>query len=304
VGEIKFMERGVLTIETDFSDSDFKIEWDKVQFIKSQERFFISISDDLPIYGRLESTSNSMVKIISEDGEAREYDINNIVMLLPVEETFGDRFNASIDLGFSLTKANDLRQYTSRSNIGYKAEKWTSEANFNALRSTQEEADTIRRAETGIIFRYLVYRNWYITASISLLSNTEQKLDMRNNWKLGIGKYFIHTNQSHWGGRIGINRNIERFTSETPDRNSWEIYLGSELDLFDIGDLSMYTNILAFRSVTEAGRWRMDGSFDAKYDLPLDFYIKAGISFNYDNQPAIGASDWDYVIQTGFGWEW
>ena len=174
----------------------------------------------------------------------------------------------------------------------------------HACRDEQQETDTIRRAESGIIFRYLVYLNWYITASIALLSNTEQKLDMRNNWKLGIGKYFIHTNQSHWGGRIGANRNIERFSSETPDRNSWEIYLGSELDLFDIGDLSLYTNILVYRSVTEAGRWRTDGSFDAKYDLPLDFYIKAGISFNYDNQPAEGASDWDYVIQTGFGWEW
>ena len=29
VGEIKNMQRGILQIESDYSDSDFKIEWDK-----------------------------------------------------------------------------------------------------------------------------------------------------------------------------------------------------------------------------------------------------------------------------------
>ena len=43
---------------------------------------------------------------------------------------------------------------------------------------------------------------------------------------------------------------------------------------------------------------------DFKYELPLDFFIKVGLSLNYDNRPADGASEIDYVFQTGFGWEW
>ena len=35
VGEIKSVEKDVLTIETDYSDSDFKIEWGKVASIES-----------------------------------------------------------------------------------------------------------------------------------------------------------------------------------------------------------------------------------------------------------------------------
>ena len=34
VGEIKSMSRGIIEIETDYSDSDFKIEWDKVAGIR------------------------------------------------------------------------------------------------------------------------------------------------------------------------------------------------------------------------------------------------------------------------------
>jgi hypothetical protein len=40
-----------------------------------------------------------------------------------------------------------------------------------------------------------------------------------------------------------------------------------------------------------------------KYDLPHDFYIKPGITVNYDNRPAITGRDWDYVFTFSIGWE-
>jgi len=40
VGEIKSMDRGVLTIETDYSDDDFKIEWDGIKSIKTDAFFY------------------------------------------------------------------------------------------------------------------------------------------------------------------------------------------------------------------------------------------------------------------------
>lgn len=85
---------------------------------------------------------------------------------------------------------------------------------------------------------------------------------------------------------------------------SWEGYIGTEMNLFDIGDLSLFTKARVYPSFTDAGRWRADFSFDTKYDLPMDFYVKVGISIDYDNQPVVGASDLDYVFYTGVGWEW
>ena len=38
VGEIKRVEKDVLTLETDYSDSDFKIKWEKVASIESDRR--------------------------------------------------------------------------------------------------------------------------------------------------------------------------------------------------------------------------------------------------------------------------
>jgi hypothetical protein len=35
----------------------------------------------------------------------------------------------------------------------------------------------------------------------------------------------------------------------------------------------------------------------------MDFFLSLGYTLNYDNQPAEGATNTDYVLQTSFGWE-
>jgi hypothetical protein len=124
------------------------------------------------------------------------------------------------------------------------------------------------------------------------------------NSKLGFGKYLVRSNYTYLNVFGGISNNNEQFSSEQPDNNSFEAFFGGDLNLFDIGDLNLRLKGNAFPSLTESGRWRVDMVFDIKYDLPLDFYIKVGTTYNYDNQPTAGASKSDYVIQSGFGWEW
>jgi len=48
---------------------------------------------------------------------------------------------------------------------------------------------------------------------------------------------------------------------------------------------------------------RLNFDFNMKYDLPLDFYLSASTTFNYDNKPQTGAETSDYVVQAGVGWE-
>jgi len=100
--------------------------------------------------------------------------------------------------------------------------------------------------------------------------------------------------------------NNENFT-ETPgiqssDRESYEAVLGTEVNLYDVGDLNFFTNFTWYPSFTEDGRNRIDYRLDISYDLPYDFYIKTGLTLNYDSRPTAGASETDYVVVTGFGW--
>jgi hypothetical protein len=304
VGEIKSMNHGVLQIETDYSDTDFQIEWHQVSVIKTSILFFITLTDESKYYGTLRSDAEGKVSILSGGVKSAECDLNEIVYLQQLRKGFWDRLYASIDLGSSLTKANDLRQWTSRSTLGFRTEKQYIEATFNTLRSTQKETDPIERSDGRLNYLRVLVIRWYSIATVSLASNTEQKLDMRMNLQLGAGRFLVRTNSAYWGINLGLNRNVEKYTGDTPNRNTWESYLGSELNLYDIGDLSLLTKLMAYPGLTEKGRLRADFNLDTKYDLPFNFYIKIGLTVNYDNRPAEGAAETDYVFQTGFGWEW
>ena len=303
VGEIKDMDRGVVTVETDYSDDDFKIEWNGINEIFTTTYFTITLTDGTRLSGRLASTAPGQVSIITDDSTAQNYKLNDLVYLKSLEKGFWKRFSVNIDIGFSMAKSNNLLQLSMQSKVGYLVEKWSLDASYNTLFSRQDDADDISRREGTLSYYYFLPKDWYIPVSLSFLSNSEQKIDLRTLVRAGLGKFVIHTNHSYWGFAGGITYNNENY-SEAEDRESWEGYVGSELNLYDIGDLNLMTKLVAYPSFTESGRWRVDYILDTKYDLPLDFYIKIGLTVNYDNQPVEGAPRTDYVLQTGLGWEW
>ena len=313
VGEIKSMDRGVLQIETDYSDSDFLIELDGIKEIYSKSRFLFTTTEGSRYTGTF-YTQNESIVIEDEDEGAKTVKLQDIVYINSLDNGFLSRLYANIDFGYSLTKANNQQQLNFNFRMGYLADLWSLDGYYNSLFSTQDNVADIRRNDGGIGYRYFLPKDWYVSADLNFLSNTEQQLDLRTNSKIGIGKYVIHTNRAYWGFSVGAANNNETFNLTASDmvtdslfeRNSWEGVVGTELNLFDIGDLNLFTNLIAYPSFTESGRWRADFRFDAKYDdfLIEDFYLRAGFTLNYDNQPASVGREVDYVFTTGFGWEW
>ena len=75
------------------------------------------------------------------------------------------------------------------------------------------------------------------------------------------------------------------------------------LKIFESNGFNLNTTLNFFPSLSKADRIRVDYILDVKYDLPLRFYVKVGFQFNYDNQPPEFASEFDYILNTGFGWQ-
>lgn len=309
VGELKEMNRAVATIETDYSDSDFKIEWDGIKEIYTTSSFLITTSDGERYNATIKSSSDKMVVLMLEDGDAKEVVFMDIVYLKSIDEGFWNKIDAFIDVGFDMTKANNIMTFSTRSGIEYIAPRWSLGLTFNTNFTTQDEGPNTERTEGGLGFNYFLPKDFFIPVSINYLKSSEQSLNARWTVLTGAGYYVFHTNRLYWGFSAGASYNNENYAQ--PDsvpnyyiNNSMEGFFGTELNLFDIGDLSLSTKIRAYPSFTESGRWRTDFTFDTKYDLPLEFYIKIGFSMNYDNQPVPGGSDLDYTLHTGIGWEW
>ena len=303
VGEAKELRKGVLIVETVYSDTDFKIEWNGIKEIYTESRYLITLSSGKRFNGKIETTDSAKVNLY-EEGDTLQVDILDVVYLKSIDSGFWSQIYASVDLGYGFTKANNLSQLSIRGNLGYVAERWSVDASFNTVDSRQDSVETIRRTDGGLIYKVVLPKGWYVFSELTFLSNTEQKLQLRTNAKLGIGKYLIQTNKAYWGLQGGASFNFENYSTEAVNRESVEAFIGTELNLFDIGDLNLLTKANVYPSLTDSGRWRADFAFDLKYDIPLDFYIKAGISYNYDNKPVEGATDSDYVFQLTFGWEW
>lgn len=304
VGELISKENSVLTIETSYSKDDFTTEWSEIKEIYTENLFLLSTIDGRRMYGKINSTGDNNLVIELADGSTESLTIDEVFTIKSLDQAFLDRLYAGIDLGFTVTQAQNQRQFSVRSQAGYLGEKWSVDFALNNIISSRDDVEDIRRGDGNITVKYVFPRQWFLVAQNEFLYNNEQLLDLRSNTMFGVGRYLIRGNSLYLSVYSGASYNNEDYEGEGNDRQSGEAWVGGELNIFDIEDFSLLVNVIAYPSLTESGRVRVDNRIDLQYDLPMDFYIKTGFTLNYDNQPIEGATQSDYIWQTTFGWSW
>ncbi len=306
IGEIESMERNVLIFSTEYSDEDFHIEWNEVKGLTSSQMLLMYTANGSKYEGglKLELGDSSSVRIITST-ENISVPLKNIVEIAPIKQEFKDRIIINIDAGLSLTKANNMRQSSAAGKIDYRGLKWTFNASFNNIGTVQDGTEKVSRSEGGIGFTRDVFGNTMVIGGIESLKNSEQMLDLRFIVKAGYGYYFIRTNHLYFQAGAGLAYSREKYGGDSPvNGNSMEGVGIAEFNAYDIGDFTFYSNVSAYPSLSDWGRWRVDLDCSLKYDLPLDFYIKFSYIHNFDSSPLIDVPNNDYVFKTSIGWEW
>lgn len=303
-GELKEMKQNVATFKTSYSSNDFKVKWKKINTLKTKTEYSITLSSGLRFSGRLESVAKDTLGIISQNDTLISTPSKSIVFLRKVDHNFWSNLDASLSLGYNFAKANNLSQYSVRSNLGYRTRGWSASTSYNHIVSSQSDVLRTQRLDANLVYRHYFKRKWFGLGEVNWLSNTAQNINLRTLSKLGVGRYLLRTNSMYWGLQTGVSYNNENFNVAGQDNSntSSEAFLGTEANLYDIGDLSFLSRVVVYPSITESGRLRTDLNFDIKYNLPLDFFINFGLSLNYDNQPVQTTTKADYIFQTTFGW--
>lgn len=303
VGELKSLDKGVLKIKTSYSEEDFQIEWKNVKIVKTTTVFVVFLSSGVRVTGRLHSIDSSKIEVIHN--QKKRYTSNNkIIMFSVLDKSFFNKLHANVDVGYNMTKASNLQQFNLASGLSYLGEKWMGEVKFTSLLSSQDSIESTKRSDGSVTANIFLPRDMFFTNQINYLSNTEQRLNFRYTGKTGLGYYFKRTNSLAFGGAAGVNVVLENYQDNEGNKLSFEVFAGTSLNLFDFKKISLNTTVVSYPGVTEKGRFRTDFNITFKYDLPFDFYIKLGGTLNYDNQPIDNSSETDYIINTGFGWEW
>ncbi|KFC60620.1 hypothetical protein FEM08_06620 [Flavobacterium gilvum] len=302
VGEVKSMSNNILTVETKYSDEDFKIAFDKVIRLKLVNKYSIYLVDGASFFGTLRSNKDSEVTITSDD-TIRDIRIAKIVSLNKIETEFWKHFTGAFDFGYNLTKENNSQQLTFSLQLNYVSEKWIHTAKYDELYTVQDGVDDINRVDLDLDTKRYYKNNWFFNSNFSFLSNTSQSIEGRYSPSIGMGNYLVRNNKLYFLVGGGLTYNIEKYFDSVDNKNSFEAVLTTQFNAFNLKDIDINTTVSMFPSLSEKGRFRTDVDFSFKYDLPLDFYIKASVNANYDNQPSQNSTKLDYVFSTGFGWK-
>ena len=301
-GEIKDLTSGVLTMETPYSDDDFTIDYDEAIKMVIERRCLIILVGGERLFGFVRSQEDGKVTSYSTEGKLEGLDLDRITTIQVIKKKWINRISGYIDIGFNLTKANNQRQLNIDGGVSYTGYKWFMNTKISSLFANQDDVDLTERTSLDAQINRLISDKWYILASGSFLSNTEQDLEGRISGKLGAGRFLAINDKLLWGLGTGLNYNIENYDDSSLNKESTELFISSRFNMFDFKDLSLDTNIDFYPSLSERGRVRVDYNLNVKYDLPYDFYIKTSFQFNYDNQPPETASQFDYILTSGFGW--
>ncbi len=141
LGEIKFFDNGIVTIETSYSDSDFKVDGVEVEQISTSNQFVILTAQGNRYHGTLASDKeNPSVVLINdtEKGITREQ-FEDILFLKEVDPTFWSRVDFLISIGYTLTKANNNQQFSGNLETGYVSSKFKSDLSIGVIRTFQED---------------------------------------------------------------------------------------------------------------------------------------------------------------------
>jgi len=299
VGKIEKVEKDVLTLSTDYSDSDFKIKWDKIASIQSDRQFLVETFDGQRIVGALKP---EVEKKVTAQVAGTSVQLPKVASVEPIERSFFSRLDAGFDVGYSMTRANSAKQLSLGGNTIYRDEQNVDTAFFNAFRSSQSNAPKTKRWEIGNDFRHFLTRRWYANTTQNFLNSDEQQLSLRTTIGGGMGRYLLRSSSQYLALGGGLAWTNEKYTDPAvPTKDSAEAFVGTEFMTEKLKFADLVNRFTLFPSLTISGRYRANYTFDLKFNLPGDWYFRIGLYDNFDSRPPAGLSRNDYGWSNSFG---
>ncbi len=302
--EIKKLNRGKLTVGTDAMGT-IDIEWDKITEVESNFVFQVELQSGRLFFGSLHplAEENRLVVATAVGTTALEYD--RVVHITPIEATFWQRLDGSIDLGYSYTQDQSAIQWTLEAGTEYVTRKYTAAVDFSSLFKTQENAEDVNRQDLLLSLNWLLKNRWFTIGLNQFQTNASQGLDLRALLGGGFGRYLIQSNRTVVSLLAGLSVNRERYLNDEPFNTNVEAIIGSRFELFrfNFPEMDVSTTTLVFPSLTTLGRVRFQFNAKARFEILKDFYWSVSVFESYDSDPPTdGFRQNDFGVTTALGW--
>ncbi len=303
VGTIKSLTGASLLFTTPYTNDPISIKWSEITAIKTGKLFKVMDTKGNIAIGTiiLDSTNAGQFFIKTADttlifgkgniGLITKYDPKNI----------RDKLDIQLDIGFVTAKANNARQLSLGTRVGYEARKWVFLFDYSTFASIVDNIETAR-GNLGLSAAYVLPRNWYITARSNFFSSTEQQLDYRSTNSFGVGKYIFRQANHELRSLAGGSYNLEKFTLSPEEFTSAELFGSIHYFYNATKGLKLLSDLVVSPSLTETGRVRTYFSAEAKVTVVRHFTFGISYTLNYDSHPPVESSKTDYIFNFKLGW--
>lgn len=301
-GEVVQLRQGKLQVKTDDAGT-LSIEWDKIASITTADQYDVMMRDGSNLLGRLRPGVPGSLELV-RGAPAVSIVMADMASFTQIKAGFIQRIDGSFDLGGSYTKSSEVGELFLDADATYRRPAYAYSVSFATNLTRQPEADdTTRYSLTTTYTRYRGNR-WFAAATAYFEGNRELGFTFRGTGAFSIGRFLAQRSHVEWmlagGFAAGAETPIDRSTAANVDT-----LVGTDLSVFtyDYPSTRLDFSLIAFPSLDDPGRVRLNVDGKLKREIFKDFYISVTAYEAYDNRPkAATSAQNDFGVSLSFGW--
>jgi len=301
--EIKYLARGMLTVNTD-SMSNVEIKWQDVESITSPLIFTVQDYQGRRYVGSLQPAADARHVNVTGSRPASNLELLSIVEIQTLEESRWKRFSGAADLSYSYTKASNRTQFNFSGDVAYKTDRYMSQFSYSATIGTSNgEQDVDRNVLTLYGSRY-ISRKWIAFTQASYDQNLELQLDRRLSFLGGPGYRITQSNRALVTAMGAAAFTNERYSGQDATKNA-EGYFGISSQFFKLYSpkYDIVSSLVFMPNFSTWGRIRAEFNTKLRIEILRDFFVTFTFYDSYDSRPpSETATKNDYGFTTGLSW--
>jgi len=298
-GDFKKMTYGVVTWKMDGMGT-ISLEEPKINTIISSKTFEIKLKDGKLHFGSFKASKEKRTVIIVMKNEKMTVDINDIVEVYPIKNSFFQRLSGKVSLGANYSKASNVATLAFSGNFGYIKEKSTYGITWDTNDTYQGDTLSSQNSQYTLAWQRALNKSWYSDVAAGVSKNTQLGTDLR--WTLNLTgiKDIVYDdwNRLFVAAGVSLAREIPigdgKITNDLAGifQIKWKVYKLTSPKVWVDADLSYLPYF------TDWGRNRVQVTVNPSVSIfSNNFTVGLSFYYNYDSKPSVDAtSDNDYGL--------
>lgn len=304
-GEIQKLEGKHLALKTVYAGV-IEIEWSEVQGISSDEVLEFSMQNGMVLSGTVQPVAEG-IEISSAPGTPILPHNVKAISKPELEQTFRNRVDGAVELGYSLTRGNSrFNQSSVTANTEYRSTRFRVQADLSSLFSKQAPAESASAHSLSTRLDFYLTPHAFVFTLDGLERDDRELLNLRTSLGGGLGWQIADsgtTQLSVLGGMTYIDEKYHRTDVDHPGHReqSGEALIGLSLDKLEFGRVRFTGKTSVYPSVLERGRLRVVASTGIRMPVIGHFIWSVRLFEKFDSRPLLPVKKNDYGLISSFG---